>query len=108
MLIFRGGSDAMNMSPEESQQHMQKWFEWVTELQGKGIYTAGEALLPTGKTVGQGNVVTDGPFAESKEMVGGYFIVQSDNIESAIEIAKSCPDLPLGGTVEVRDVAVFE
>jgi len=108
MLIFRGGSDAMQMSPEESQQHMQKWFAWVGELQEKGIYTAGEALLPTGKTVGKGNVVTDGPFAESKEMVGGFFIVKANSIEDAIGIAKSCPDLPLGGTVEVRDVVVFE
>jgi len=108
MLIFRGGSDAMQMSPEESQQHMQKWFAWVAELQAKGIYASGEALLPTGKTVGKGNVVTDGPFAESKEMVGGFFIVKANSIEEATGIAKACPDLPLGGTVEVRDVVVFE
>jgi len=108
MLIFRGGSDAMEMSPEASQQHMQKWFEWVGELQQKGIYTAGEALIPGGKTVSQGNVVTDGPFAESKEIVGGFFIVKAESLEAAAEIAKACPDLPLGGTVEVRDVVVFE
>ena len=108
MLIFRGGSDAMQMSPEESQQHMQKWFEWVGQLQQKGIYTSGEALLPTGKTVSQGNLVTDGPFAESKEMVGGFFIVKAASLEEAAEIAKDCPDIPLGGTVEVRDVVVFE
>jgi hypothetical protein len=108
MLIFRGGSDAMKMSPEESQQHMQKWFGWVGELQQKGIYKAGEALMPTGKTVSRGNIITDGPFAESKEMVGGFFIVNAESIEAASEIAKSCPDLPLGGTVEVRDVVVFD
>jgi hypothetical protein len=108
MLLFRGGSDAMQMSPEESQQHMQKWFEWVGQLQQKGIYTSGEALLPTGKTVSQGNLVTDGPFAESKEMVGGFFIVKAASLEEAAEIAKDCPDIPLGGTVEVRDVVVFE
>src|SRR5205085_5290243 len=52
MLIFRGGSDAVQLSPEESQQQMQKWFDWVGELQSKGIYTAGEALKPTpGKIV---------------------------------------------------------
>jgi hypothetical protein len=108
MLLFRGGSDAMKMSPEESQQHMQKWFEWVGELQQKGIYTAGEALMPGGKTVNKGNVVTDGPFAEGKEIVGGFFIVKANSIEDAAEMAKSCPDLPLGGTVEVRDVVVFD
>lgn len=108
MLIFRGGSDAMQMSPEEQQQHMQKWFQWVGELQANGTYAGGEALMPTGKTVSQGNVVTDGPFAESKEMVGGYFLVKANSIEEAAEIAKACPDLPLGGTVEVRDVVVFD
>jgi hypothetical protein len=108
MLLFRGGSDAMQMSPEESQQHMQKWFAWVEELQQKGIYTSGEALIPGGKMVSQGGVVTDGPFAESKEIVGGFFIVKANNLEEAAEIAKGCPDLPLNGTVEVRDVVVFE
>ncbi len=108
MLIFRGGNYAMEMSPEESQQYMQKWFSWIGELQGKGIYAAGEALLPTGKTVKTGNVVTDGPYAESKEIVGGFFIVKAASIEEASEIAKSCPDLPLGGSVEVRDVVVFD
>ena len=108
MLIFRGGSDAATLSPEESQQQMQKWFEWVGELQGKGIYTAGEALTPEpGKLVGKGNVVTDGPFAESKEIVGGFFIVKATSIEAATELAKDCPDLPMGGTVEVREVMVF-
>lgn len=108
MLIFRGDNYAMKMSPEESQQYMQQWFAWIGDLQSKGIYTAGEALMPTGKTVKKGNVVTDGPYAESKEMVGGFFIVKAANIEEASEIAKSCPDLPLGGNVEVRDVVVFD
>jgi len=109
MLIFRGGSDAVTLSPEESQQQMQKWFEWVGELQGKGIYTAGEALTPEpGKVVTRGKIVTDGPFAESKELIGGYFIVKADSLEAATEIAKSSPDLPYGGTVEVRDVVVFD
>lgn len=108
MLIFRGGNYAAEMSPEESQQYMQKWFSWIGELQSKGIYTSGEALMPTGKTVKKGNLVTDGPYVESKEMVGGYFIVKAAGIEEASEIAKSCPDLPLGGSVEVRDVVVFD
>ncbi|RYY85995.1 MAG: hypothetical protein EOO15_15590 [Chitinophagaceae bacterium] len=107
MFLFRGGSDAMEMSPEESQQHMQKWFAWVEDLRSKGIYTGGEALMPTGKTVRPDNLVTDGPYAESKELVGGYFLVKAESLESAIELAKACPDLPLGGTVEVRDVVVF-
>jgi hypothetical protein len=109
MLIFRGGSDAVQLSPEESQQQMQKWFEWVGELQSKGIYTAGEALMPTpGKIVKKGAIITDGPFAESKEMIGGYFIVKAESLEAATELAKASPDLPFDGTVEVRDVVVFD
>lgn len=109
MFIFRGGSDAAELSPEEGQQQMQKWFDWVGELQGKGIYAAGEALMPTaGKIVSKGGLITDGPFAESKEMIGGYFIVKAESLEAATELAKACPDLPLNGTVEVRDVVVFD
>ena len=109
MLLFHGGSDAAQLSPEEYQQQMQKWFAWVGELQSKGIYVGGEALMPTpGKIVSKGEVVTDGPFAESKELVGGYFIVKAEDIDTAAEIAKSCPDLRYNGKVEVRDVVVFD
>ncbi len=108
MFIFRGGLDPQAASPEEMQQNMQKWMGWVEELQQKNIYKAGEALLPTGKTLQKNNVITDGPYAESKEIVGGFFIVSAESLEAALEIAKGCPDLALGGTVEVRDVMVFE
>ena len=84
MLIFRSGSDAMKMSPEESQQNMQQWFSWIGELQSKGIYTGGEALLPTGKTVKKGNLVTDGPYAESKEKVGGGFYCFSNPVSESV------------------------
>jgi hypothetical protein len=109
MLIFIGGSDAANLSPEEMQNHLGKWFAWIEELRGKGIYIGGEALQPGGKTVkGPKAVVTDGPFAESKEVVGGYFIVKAGSIEEATEIAKACPDLPMNGVVEVREVQKME
>jgi len=108
MLIFIGGSDAMNLSPEEMQNHMGKWFSWIDKLKAANKYVDGEALTPGGKTVkGKKPLVTDGPFAESKEVVGGFFIVKANSIEEATEIAKDCPDLPLSGTVEVREVMKF-
>ncbi|HYJ38387.1 MAG TPA: YciI family protein [Chitinophagaceae bacterium] len=108
MLIFIGGSDAMNLSPEEMQNHMGKWFGWIDKLKAANKYVAGEALTPGGKTVkGKKPVVTDGPFAEAKEVVGGFFIVKANSIEEASEIAKDCPDLPLNGTVEIREVMKF-
>lgn len=105
MLLFRGAAQQYDFSPEEMQNHMQKWFGWVDELKSKNIYVSGEPLIPEGKTVkGRKAVVTDGPFAESKEIVGGFFIIKADSIEHATEIAKDCPDLPLDGSVEVREV----
>ncbi len=108
MLIFRGGLDPQTASPEEMQQNMEKWLEWVASLQANGSYIAGEALMPSGKTLHKGNLITDGPFVESKEIVGGFFIVAAASIEEATEMAKGSPDLSLGGSVEIRDVVVFE
>jgi hypothetical protein len=105
MLLFRGAMQQFEFSPEEMQNHMQKWFTWVDELKSKNIYVSGEPLLPEGKTVtGKKAVVTDGPFAESKEIIGGFFLIKAASIEEATEIAKDCPDLPLDGIVEIREV----
>ena len=109
MFIFRGGSDASGLSPEEMQNHMQKWFQWVEELRSKNIYVAGEALTPSGKTIsGKKALITDGPFAESKELVGGFFVVKAASMEEAVEIAKDYPDFVFNGVVEVREVMKFE
>ncbi len=107
MLIFISG-DYSTLSPEDMQANMNDWFTWIGDLKAKGIYVSGEALNPGGKTVkGKDPVVTDGPFAESKEVVGGFFIVKAGTIEEAAEIGKTSPDLPLGGAVEVREVMKF-
>ncbi|KAA2241409.1 hypothetical protein F0L74_16025 [Chitinophaga agrisoli] len=109
MFIFSNGSSAGNLSPDEMQDNMQQWFAWIEKLKAKNIYVAGEALIPGGKTVsGPKALVTDGPFAESKEVVGGFFIIKADSMEEATEIAKDCPDLPINGTVEVREVMKFD
>ena len=109
MFIFRGGSDTSGISPEEMQNHMQKWFQWVEELRAKNIYVSGEARTPTGKTIsGKKALITDGPFAESKELVGGYFVVKANSLDEAIEIAKGYPDFIFNGAVEVREVMKFE
>jgi hypothetical protein len=108
MLIFIGG-DPSHLSPEAQQAHMGKWFAWVEKLRNEKRYVGGEALLPGGKTVkGTKKTVTDGPFAESKEVVGGYFVLECKNLDEAVQIAKDCPDYDLGGTVEVREVMKFD
>ncbi|MCS3795862.1 YciI family protein [Niastella sp. OAS944] len=109
MFIFRGAADQYSFSAEEMQQHMQKWFAWIDELKAKNLYVAGEPLTPEGKTVkGPKALVTDGPFTESKELVGGFFIIKASSLSEATEIAKGCPDLALNGTVEVREIMKVE
>jgi hypothetical protein len=108
MFIFLGG-DPSHLSPEAQQAHMQKWFAWVEKLTNEKRYVAGEALIPGGKTIaGKKKTITDGPFAESKEVVGGFFVVLAKNLDEAVQIAKDCPDYDLNGIVEVREVMKFD
>ncbi len=108
MFIFIGG-DPSHLSPEAQQAHMQKWFEWIEKLTKEQRYVAGEALLPGGKTIkGSKKTITDGPFTESKEVVGGFFVVNAKNLDEAVALAKDCPDYELGGVVEVREIQKFD
>lgn len=104
MLIFLG-ADYSSLSPEQMQSQMGKWFAWIDKLKAKGVYVDGKPLTPSGKTVkGKKPTITDGPFAESKELVGGYFILKAKSIDEAAELSKDCPDFEFGGAVEVREV----
>ncbi len=108
MFIFIGG-DPSHLSAEAQQAHMQKWFTWIEKLTSEKRYVSGEALLPGGKTIkGSKKAVTDGPFAEGKEVVGGFFVVNANDLTEATEMAKACPDYDLGGIVEVREVMKFD
>lgn len=106
MFIFRGPTpEDLNMTPEESQASMQRWFDWIGQLSAKGIYGGGEPLMPGGKTIrGKKPVITDGPFAEGKELVGGYFIVKAESLETATELALDFPDFDIHGSVEIREI----
>ncbi len=104
MYLFKGGMPSM--SPAEKQANMEEWGRWIGSLAAQGKFKAGEPLNPQAYTVSKkGNdLVTDGPFTEAKEMVGGYLIVEADSIESAIEMAKGCPGYKMGGFTEVREI----
>jgi hypothetical protein len=108
LFIYRGGSEAARkMTPEEMQQHMQKWETWIGQAMQQGwMLDPGDALTPEGRVV-NAKVVTDGPFVEAKEIVGGFSIVGADSIDAAAQLAKGCPGLLVGGTVEVRLLAGF-
>jgi len=107
LYLFRGGDSLrMQQSPEQMQEHMQKWGAWMQNLAEQGKFVAGEPLQKEGKVVeNAGEVITDGPFAEGKEIVGGYLIVKSDNLDEAVEISKGCPIFEHQGTVEVREIS---
>jgi hypothetical protein len=108
IFLFRGG-DVSNLSPQQQEAQMGKWMAWVDKLSKEGKYLAGEPLLPGGRTIsGSKKTVTDGPFTEAKEVIGGFFMVQAKNLDEATEMAKDSPDYDLGGTVEVREVMNVE
>ena len=105
MFIFHGGQ-IDDASPEEMQAEMGKWMAWIDKLNKTNQYVAGEPLLPGGKLVSgpNGKTVTDGPYTEGKEVVGGFFIITAKDYDEAVAIAKECPDFGRGGTVQVRQV----
>ncbi len=104
MFVYRGGDG--DKSPEEMQETIGLWLKWIGKaMEGGWMVAPGEALKPEGQVVQSDKSVTDGPFAESKELVGGFSIVEADSLAAASELAKGCPGLLDGGTVEVREVA---
>jgi hypothetical protein len=109
MLIFHGGMNPAESSPEQMQDNMNKWFAWVDQLTKSGKYVSGEALLPGGKIVsGAAKTVTDGPFTEGKEVVGGYFVVNAASYDEAVAICNDYPDFVHGGQVQVRHIVKFD
>ncbi|MDA0195267.1 MAG: YciI family protein [Bacteroidetes bacterium] len=90
LYIFRGGDAARtDQTPEEMQAHMQKWSAWMSQMTERGKLVRGEPLLKEGKVLsGSSKVLTDGPFVEGKEVVGGYLLVKENDLNSATEMAK--------------------
>jgi hypothetical protein len=114
LLIFRSTAQAeeafANASPEEMQAEMERWNVWTAELAQAGQLGGGEPLHVEGKVVRErGQKVTDGPFIEGKEMVGGYLFIHATDLAHAAELAKGCPALLMeNGTVEIREIMKME
>ncbi|MDI1355115.1 MAG: YciI family protein [bacterium] len=107
LLLFRGGDGAtVQQSPEKWQEHMQQWMQWMGKLTEQGKFIGAQPLETTGKQItGNKKVVTDGPFMEGKEFIGGYLMCKADTYDEAIEIAKGCPILQFDdGKIEVREL----
>ncbi len=109
MLLLHGEPDTFEtMSPEDFQRAIERYRAWSVGLQESGHYVASDKLAD-----GEGRVlrksgsavrVTDGPFAESKEVIGGYFAITADGYDEAVDLARDCPHLDYGGSVEVRAI----
>ena len=105
MLLFVGMDWHKGLSPEQTQKVSEDWMAWFKGLMAEGKAVAGHPLGFEGKSVfGKNRTVTDGPFAEAKEAIGGYFLLDVTTIEEAVAIAQQCPGLPHGAKVEVRPV----
>ena len=105
LFLMRGTEWDGGLSPREAQDGLEKMMAWVETIRDRGLLVAGQPLTSKGRMVtGAGVSVTDGPFMESKEAVGGYFIVQAGSLEDAVEIAKECPTIKYGLFIEVRPI----
>ena len=99
-------AEGQTPSPDQMEQQMQKWIAWMKGMQDKGhIKDRGHPLEASGKLVrGKEKLVVDGPYTETKEIIGGYTLIEADDLAQAAELAKGCPILAGGGTVEVRPI----
>ncbi len=95
-------------TPEEIKAEIDLWQDWIGGIAAQGKFKSTNALGYQGKTMHSDGTITDGPYAEMKEIVGGYLICTTETIEEALELSKGCPALAQGGKVEVRDVMIFE
>lgn len=107
LLLFRGNDWDRSLSPAEMQKTMSAFVAWFERLAADGTVKAGQPLQEDSRVVSgkNGRVVADGPFAESKEAIGGYFLVNADSFDEAVAIAQGCPMLEYGTVVEVRPIA---
>ena len=93
-------------TPERAQRSMQAWVAWIRDLEAKGnLKNPGQPLERSGKVVRGKDTVTDGPFAEAKDMVLGFIVVEAGTLEQAVTLARACPMVVGGGgSVEIRPV----
>ncbi|WP_255501883.1 YciI family protein [Olivibacter sp. SDN3] len=109
MLLFRMPNDVddSEVTPEEWEKLGKKWGDWVGGIAAQGkVVSTGPRLEPTGKVLKKSGVVTDGPFVEVREILGGFLRIKADSLDEATTLAHGCPAIDQGGSVEIRPVYV--
>ena len=105
MFLIKGGNPDAEISAEGVQQIIQKYVDWSNKLQEQGKLQAADKLAVGGRVLsGKGGQITDGPFTETKETIGGYFQVEAESYEEAVAMARECPVFEKDGSVEVRQI----
>ncbi len=105
LLIFRRDATPLEtvLSPDQMQAMMKPWQDWMGSIAAQNkLVDAGNRLESEGRVVKSDKLVTNGPYVEIKEAIGGYTIIKAKSLDEAAEISKSCPILNMGGNVEVR------
>ncbi len=103
-LVFRRDSSNDPLTVDQDKDLTRQWENWLADLVAKGKFIPGKRLGRDGKVLRGSGMVTDGPFVEMKEQLGGFMCMLADNIEEATAFARGCPILAVNGSVEVRPV----
>lgn len=107
-MIFRSNLTE-RPAPEQMQKMMDEWRDWMAGMAAQDqLANQGNRLSLEGRTIKPGNIVTDGPYVELKEAISGYTVLKARSLDEAVEIAKGCPILRVGGSVEVKEVIPTE
>jgi len=109
LLIFRTDYNVIQQRNEsEAQANMKQWMDWLGDISSKNkLIDRGNRLDNSGRIVKPNDVVTNGPYSDIKESIGGYSLIKADNYEDAVAMAKGCPVLTTGGNVEVREIVTM-
>lgn len=106
LLVYRADYSFMpNRTPEEIQVMSKRWMDWIGGIAAQNkLIDRGNRLDNSGKVIRNASTITNGPYAEIKESIGGYSLVKAESYDAAVELAKSCPIFTIGGNVEVREI----
>lgn len=107
LFLYRSENSSTPPSLEEMQANMARWMDWLGSVAAQGkLVDRGNRLHNDGKVVKQSTLITDGPYTEIKETLGGYSIINAESLEEAAQLASGCPIFLAGGNVEVREIFI--
>src|SRR5438874_12387540 len=108
LLLYDNPAGWAKLTPQQQKKEMEKYHGWGQQLRDKKCLVVSHKLADEPGKVLRSNsgkvVVSDGPYSETKEWLGGYYLIEAPNYQAAVEVSRGCPTLEYGGTIEVREV----